>query len=256
MEKEGKESIRTKRRKKKKRKILLTVILTFLLLLAVGALVVWKGFVVETVLVEGNEHYSDAQIQKFVQSDEYSWNSLYVLLKYQFFETEEIPFVDTMEVSLKNPKTLQVKVFEKGIVGYLYLSAINQNVYFDTDGFVVETSKEVIAGIPQVEGLDCEKVVLYEKLPIKEETTLQSLLTATRMLQKNEVLPQKIIFRDADDIALDYGKIQVLLGSSEDLTQKILRLAHIFPQISGKKGTLHIENWTENTTNIIFDEGK
>lgn len=249
-------SIREKYRRQKKIKIILSVFLILFCLIAVAVLIIWKVFTVQTVVVEGNEHYSDSQIQKIVLSDEYSWNSLYMLLKYRFLEGEEIPFVDTLEVSLDNPHTLRVHVYEKGIIGYFYISAISQNAYFDTDGFVVETSKEIIENIPQVEGLDCDKVVLYEKLPIKDENLLKSLLTVTRSLEKKEVIPAKIQFGENGDISLDYGDIQVLLGQSDNLTQKILRLSYILPELSGKKGVLHIENWTENTTNIIFDEIK
>lgn len=256
MKKNGKETIREKKRKAKRRKRILYISLSLLAVLAGAVLIIWKVFTVQKVVVEGNEHYSAEQIQKFVLSDEYSWNSLYVALKYRFLEVKEIPFVDSMEVSLKNPHTLKITVNEKGMIGYLYISAINQNAYFDTDGFVVETSKETIAGIPRVEGLDCDKVVLYEKLPIKDEHILKSLLGATRALQKNEVIPNKILFDEKGEISLDYGMVQVLLGNSDNLTQKIQRISYILPNLSGKKGVLHVENWTENTTNIIFDETK
>ncbi len=251
---EREEQILRKRRKRRRRKIWLTVILSLLLIIALAALIIWKVFTVQAVVVEGNEHYTDDQIERFVLSDDYSWNSLYVLLKYRFLNVEAVPFVDTMEVSLKDPHTLQVDVYEKGIIGYLYISAIGQNAYFDTEGFVVETSKEIVENIPQVEGLDCDKVVLYEKLPIKDEKILRSLLTVTQALKKNDVVSRKVQFNETGEISLDYGTVQVLLGGQENLTQKILRLSYILPELSGKTGTLHVENWTENTTDIIFDE--
>ena len=254
MEKDKTMSMRDRYRRQKKRKILLSAFLILFCFIAVSVLIIRKVFTVKTVVVEGNEHYSDSQIENIILSDEYSWNSLYMLLKYRFLEGEEIPFVEELEVSLDNPHTLRVHVYEKGIIGYLYISSISQNAYFDTDGFVAETSKEVIPDIPQVEGLDCDKVVLYEKLPIKDEDVLKSLLTVTRSLQKKEIIPQKIKFGSDDDISLEYGGIQVLLGRSDNLTQKILRLSYILPELSGKKGVLHMESWTENTTNIIFDE--
>lgn len=256
MRKDRKETMREKKQRVRKRKIFLYVFFSLLLAIALSALVVWKVFTVEEVIVEGNEHYSAEQIQKFVLSDEYSWNSLYVFLKNRFFEVKDVPFVDNMEVSLKNPHTIKVNVYEKGIIGYIYFASIGQNVYFDTDGFVVETSKQAIEGIPQVEGLDCDKVVLYEKLPLKDEKILKSLLSTTRSLQKNEVIPDRIQFDAAKEITLDYGRIQVLLGDAENLIQKIQRISYILPQISEKTGILHAENWTEDTTNIIFDETK
>ncbi len=98
-------SIREKKRKQRRRKKILFVLLAFLLTGSAAALIVWNVFTVKTVLVEGNEYYSDKQIQQFILNDEYSWNSLYVLLKHRLLEGEEIPFIDTVEISLKNPHT-------------------------------------------------------------------------------------------------------------------------------------------------------
>ena len=63
---ERKEFLREKRRRKKKRKIILIILLSFLAVIATAVLIVWKVFTVKTVVVEGNEHYSDKQIEKFV----------------------------------------------------------------------------------------------------------------------------------------------------------------------------------------------
>lgn len=244
-----------KKRRKRRGKRLLAALSVFLVAAGAAGVIVFQVFTVKEVKVKGNEHYTDDQIEKFVLSDEHSWNSLYVVLKHRFFEVREVPFVDSMDISLDGPHALKVQVYEKGMIGYLYISAIGQYAYFDTDGFVVETSKERIEDIPQVEGLDCDKVVLYEKLPIEEEV-LKNLLIATRSLQKNEVEPDTVLFSKDGDITLYYGEIQANLGSPDHLTQKILRLPYILPQLSGKQGVLHVENWDENTTDIIFDEIK
>ena len=55
-----------------------------------------------------------------------------------------------MEIELKDPRTLNIKVYEKGMLGYLYIPAISENAYFDKDGFVVETSSDVISNVPKV----------------------------------------------------------------------------------------------------------
>ena len=95
----------------------------------------------------------------------------------------EVPFVDTMEVSLDNPHTVHIKVYEKGMLGYLYINSIGQNAYFDKDGFVVETSTEVIDGVPKITGISCEEVVLYEKLQLENSDILRDLLNLTQTLK-------------------------------------------------------------------------
>ena len=246
--------MREKRRRKKRRRAWGLIFLTVLLLLAVSALVVVKVFTVEEVVVTGNELYEDEKIKEWVLNDEYSWNTLYVYLKYRFQEPEAIPFVDTMEITMKLPHTIEIKVYEKGLVGYVHLDSLGQNAYFDKDGFVVETSPEVIAGVPQISGLPVDAVVLYEKLPIQKNDVLKDLLSLTQTLKKYEAVPDNIIYGADGTYTLEYGSVRVLLGKAGDFSEKILRMTYILPKLEGMSGTLHLENWTETATDITFEK--
>ena len=245
--------IKEERRRARKRKNILITLLFILILLAIAVLIVMNVFKIKKIEVEGNKLYDEKVIEKAVLNDDYSWNSLYVFLKYKFVSTDDVPFVDTMEISLKNPQTLHIKVYEKGMMGYLYIPAMNANAYFDKDGIVVETSTEVIEGTPQIIGIDCDKVVLYEKLPIGG-AKLREILTLTQALKRNSLIPDSILYGVANEPELIYGDIKVDMGSMELLTQKVERLSKIKPKLEGKKGTLHLENWTEETTNIVFEQ--
>lgn len=248
--------IKEERRRKKRRKIGLYILLILILLIAAGVFIVINVFTVENVVVEGNELYSSTQIENMVLNDEYSWNSLYVDLKYRFVDIGEVPFVDTMEVSLDNPHTVHIKVYEKGMLGYLYINSIGQNAYFDKDGFVVETSTEVIDGVPKITGISCEEVVLYEKLQLENSDILRDLLNLTQTLKKYNLLPDEIQYDSNMEPVLYYGTIQVKIGSEDNLSQKVVRLSIILPQLDGLSGTLHLETWTPETTDIIWDRAE
>ncbi len=258
--------IREKRRRQKLLKRVFIGVLVFAVLAAIAVFIVLKVFVVKNVKVEGNELYDKELITETVLNDEYSWNSLYVLLKYTFVDTEEVPFIDTMEIKLEDPQTLKIKVYEKGMLGYLYISAIGENAYFDKDGFVVETSTRIIENVPKIEGITCDEVVLYEKLPIDDQK-LREMLTLTQALKREEfqsdlaqvlmrenLTPDVIHFGLEQAPVLSYGNTKVWLGSIEMLTQKVDRLKEIFPSINGIAGVLLMENWTEETSNIIFEK--
>ena len=248
--------IKEERRRKKRRKIGLYILLILILLIAAGVFIVMNVFTVENVVVEGNELYSSTEIENMVLNDEYSWNSLYVDLKYRFVDIGEVPFVDTMEVSLDNPHTVHIKVYEKGMLGYLYINSIGQNAYFDKDGFVVETSTEVIDGVPKITGISCEEVVLYEKLQLENSDILRDLLNLTQTLKKYNLLPDEIQYDSNMEPVLYYGTIQVKIGSEDNLSQKVVRLSIILPQLDGLSGTLHLETWTPETTDIIWDRAE
>ena len=245
--------IKEERRRKKRRKIGLYILLILILLIAAGVFIVMNVFTVENVVVEGNELYSSTQIENMVLNDEYSWNSLYVDLKYRFVDVGEVPFVDTMEISLDDPHTLRISVTEKGILGSFYIDTLGQYAYFDKDGFVVETSSDVIEGVPKITGVTCDSVVLYEKLPLDDTKLLRNLLTLTQLLKKYELEPEEIHYDSAMQPQLTYGTIAVNVGSEDYLTQKIARLSAIMPQLSGLSGILHLETWTPDTTDIVFD---
>lgn len=245
--------IKEKRRRQRRLKRLLIALLVFIALAVLAAFIVVKVFVVKTVKVEGNKLYNEQLIRDTVLNDEYSWNSLYVLLKYKFVDTQEVPFIDTMEITLNSPSSLTIKVYEKGMLGYLHIPAINQMAYFDKDGFVVETSTRIIEDVPKIDGITCEEVVLFEKLPIDAQQ-LRDMLTLTQTLKREGLEPDAICFGAANSPVVYYGNTEVWLGSTELLTQKVARLNEILPNILGIEGVLHLENWTEETANIIFEK--
>ncbi|HIZ07155.1 MAG TPA: FtsQ-type POTRA domain-containing protein [Candidatus Eubacterium avistercoris] len=248
--------IKERRRKRRKRRRILKAVLIVLIVLGLAALIVFKVFTVRNVEITGNELYSDKKIRDWVLNDEYSWNSLYVFFKYKLKETKELPFVDSMEVSLKSPHTLEIHVYEKGVLGYVYVPSLGKNAYFDKDGFVVELSTDVIEGTTKISGLSVKTAKLYEKLPIENQSILRTLLNVTQLLDKYELEPEMIYVTENGQVLLSYGKIQVNVGENEYLNEKIIRLQKIMPQIEGMEGTLHLETWTETTTDIYFEKGQ
>lgn len=244
--------MREQRKKKKRRKIGFLIFLITALLLVAAVLVVLNVFTVEKVVVDGNELYSSKQIESLVLNDDYSWNSLYVKLKYRFLDIGNVPFVDSMEVSLDDPHTVRISVCEKGILGSFYIDSIGQNAYFDKDGFVVETSSDVIEGVPKVTGVPCDSVVLYEKLPLENDKILKNLLNLTQTLKKYDLLPEEIHYDDALSPVLEYDGITVIVGTDTYLPQKVVRLSAILPQLSGLSGTLYLDTYTTDTTDIVF----
>ena len=245
--------IREKRRKKKKRKIFALSLLTIILILAVAALIIVKVFTVEEVIVTGNERYDDEQIRETVLNDAYSWNTLYVYLKYRFQKPEAVPFIDTMEITMEIPHTIRIHVYEKGLIGAVTLPETGEYAYFDKDGIVVEISAEKTAGIPDVEGIDVSDLALYQELPISDQVR-KNLLSLTQSLKKYEIVPDVITCGSDKTYELTYGTIRVKLGKADSFREKILRLKEIFPKLDGMSGTLHLESWSGEKSDITFEK--
>lgn len=248
--------MRKKRRKQRRRRLLRIALPVLILLVLLAVIMVWKVFVVKEVEVTGNEIYSDEQIESWALDDEYSWNSLYVVLKNKFQKQEEIPFVDTINISLLSPSKIQIEVTEKGVLGYVYIPTLGQNAYFDQDGFVVELSSDVIEGTMKICGLSVERAELYEKLDLEDTSILKTLLSLTHLLKKYDRVPELIYVNDGD-VLLSYGSIQVNLGTGSSLNEKILRMDQILSQLDeGQTGTLHLDTWSQSSTDIYFKQGE
>ena len=221
--------------------------------LAILFLIALKLFTVKKVVVEGNELYDQKTIEDAVLNDKYSWNSLYVYLKYKVKDTKKIPFIDTMSISLDSPHSLHISVYEKGMLGYIYIPGIDENAYFDKDGLVVETSSDIVDGVPKIDGINCDKVVLYEKLPV-DDSRLKEILELTQALKREDLIPDSITYGGEGEPVISYGGLTVKMGDTKLLTQKIKRLKAILPSVKDMSGILHLEDWTEDSTNIVFDK--
>ena len=156
---------------------------------------------------------------------------------------------------MNGPHGLDITVHEKGILGYIYIDAVGQNAYFDKDGFVVEITSSSIDDVPKVEGLNVSSVVLYEVLEMENSDELNELLLLTSLLKKYDIHATQVEFDASGKMSAISGKITISIGTADYLTEKIMRLQYILDteELEGKKGVLHLENWTTETTDIIFD---
>lgn len=209
-------------------------------------------FQIRDVEVVGNDHYTKEEIANRVITDKYSTNSLYLFLKYRYMDTEEIPFVDKIEVSLLGPGKVRLRVYEKSIVGYVtYMGA---NLYFDKDGIVVESSSEIKEGVPCISGLEFSALALYQKLAVEDESIFERILTITQLVKKYELDPDRIEFGSDSELTLYFDQVRVALGSSGSLEEKVGRLHELYPDLEGRSGVFHMENYTEDSKFISFEQ--
>jgi cell division protein FtsQ len=109
-------------------------------------------------------------------------NSLYLSFKYKNKDITDIPFVDVMNVDILSPDTIKITVYEKALAGYV--SYMDNCMYFDKDGYVVESSTIKTAGVPQITGLTFDHVVLGEPLISGNTEIFNEILEVTKLLNK------------------------------------------------------------------------
>ncbi|MEE0955612.1 MAG: cell division protein FtsQ/DivIB [Eubacterium sp.] len=135
----------------------------------------------------------------------------------------------------------------------------------DASGLEMETGEDsdyrpAVADVPRVTGLTDQNVEVGEKIkPIcGEDEIFTRLQTITRLVNRFENMPDEIGVSEKGEITLAYngGEIQVLLGKGDLLEDQMARVSAILPQLEGMSGTLHLENFAEDTVNIVFDPKK
>ena len=237
---------------KSKRVLILSVVLLLLLtVLIAGYVYIIRNYTVTTVYVEGNVHYTNEEIIEMVMGGRFGDNSIFLSLKYKDKGMEDVPFIQAMDVTIEAKDTIRITVYEKALAGYVVY--LGQYVYFDKDGIVVETSTEKTTGIPQVTGLQFDRVILHERLPVEKPEVFSEILNITQQLDKYSMSADRIYF-DADyQVTLVFGEAKVSLGSDGYTDEKIMKLQYILPGMLGKKGTLDMREYSEDTTSYSFN---
>lgn len=239
---------------KKALKIILALIV-ILLVLSVAALVavryIKNNYTVKNIIVEGNVHYTSDEIIKFVTEGDFGNNSLYLSRKYKNREIKDIPFIETINVTIESKDSIHIYVYEKALAGFM--EYLGRYVYFDKDGVVVEVSSVITKGVPEVVGLKFDYVVLYEKLPAKNESVFTRVLNLTKLMTKYKVMAQKVYFKDNGETVLYEDNIIINLGTDDNLDVKIMNLPPILENLVGKSGVLKMENYNENTKRVSFE---
>ncbi len=221
-----------------------------LIVICVAILVIKSRFTITSVEITGNEHYTAEQIEDQVLRGKYGHNSIYLYIKGKLGRTEDIPFVEKMDVELVSPTHVKIRVYEKAVAGYV--EYLGHYLYFDKDGIVVESSTTQVEGIPFVTGLDFNYVTLHEKLPVERDEVFRLILNITQLLTKYKIRTDKIYFDKSYNITLYFKDVRVYLGTSDFIDEKINRLRFVMPQLEGHSGVLHMENYTGEGDKFTF----
>ncbi len=228
------------------------ICILLLTLLFGGYYYIVKNYTITTVYVEGNIHYTNEEIMDMVMGGRYGDNSLFLSMKYRDKGIDNIPFIQTMDVSIEAKDTVRITVYEKALAGYVFY--LGRYVYFDKDGIVVETSEEKTAGIPQVTGLSFDYVVLHEALPVEKPEVFDDILNISQQLSKYSLSADKIYFDSNYQVTLIFGDAKIAIGDSQDIDEKIMTLQYLLPSLVGKSGTLDMREYSEDTTTYSFEQ--
>lgn len=248
------EDFQDERKKERPARSKAAVMLIVIMAVAVLVLLVFLVFHVRKIEVTGNQYVSEDEVVQWVQQDTMATNSLYILFQQKFNRQKELPLVEETVVSLKNPWTIHVEVYEKSIIGYLENNG--QRVYFDEDGGVILISEESMEGVSRIDGLtvDLTKVKEHETMSISNPEALTLVTEAVSALKRSELSPDSIHI-SGSDVSMLFGVVTVNLGS-KDLETRIAQLPPVLSALNerypGVSGIVHLENYNTSVKRIGF----
>ncbi|MDD6208453.1 MAG: cell division protein FtsQ/DivIB [Clostridiales bacterium] len=220
---------------------------------------VWSMFFLfrpDQVTVTGCHYYSDQDIERKMFTSKTDQNTLVFFIKYKFFKEVSIPFVDTIDVELLSYNHVKIRVYEKKMIACVQY--MNEYLYFDKDGTIIESSPKRLEDIPLVSGIKFQKMTLYEKLAVKEDGIFDQILNVSQLIEQNELEIDKVVFDVNRNVTLYSGKIAVELGNRENYDDQMAQLPEILKKAKKNKleGTLDMKDYVAGQKRIIFHQKK
>ncbi len=235
---------------KKKLMLLLKIIVGLMVLLVIAAAVVLTQFKIETIQVTGNVHYTEEEMKDIVMEHGYIDNSLILYWMHKMNPIEGVPFIAKIDIEYISPHVITITVYEKSIAGCI--TYMNRYVYFDKDGIVLDTSKERLEDIPCISGMNFDSVVMHEKMPIDDEKRFSLILNMTQLITKYELPVDDVRFTSTDEVIIYVKDVKILLGTGENIEEKMVDLGNILASLGDKKGTLDMREFTRDKGNASF----
>lgn len=213
---------------------------------------------VNKVSVSGTDLYTKEQIEKKMLTEKYDKYTVTSVIMSKIKKKECPEFIEKYEIKMKSLSELEIKLTEKDRTGVMDRGD-SKYMYFDEDGVITEISKDYIDGSIVVSSSeiskDAKKVKIGENLPIPA-TDVRTLKTLIKELKRQEYNITNIKLNGESGIVIMYDAIEIRLGSRSNLDEKLKRLTYILPQLNGMAGILHLEDFNEDNTDIVFDKAQ
>lgn len=212
-----------------------------LFVITILLIVLFTCFKINEIEVTGNKHYSENQVKDFVMSEGYIDNTVLLMLKNKIHPIENIPFVAKLDIEYVNAHKITVTIYEKAMAGCI--EYMNEYIYFDQDGYVLEISSTKLEDAPCITGMSFGSMELYEKLPIEDENRFKIILKITQQIQKHGLQLESIRFTLEGEIVMKYKDIRIELGDGSNIEEQLTDLDRILAGLEGKKGTLDLRDF-------------
>ncbi|MBO6165111.1 MAG: hypothetical protein J6O17_01905 [Eubacterium sp.] len=234
------------------KKLLITFFIVLLLL--GGGVFYLTTFKLKEIEVVGCDMASADKVKKDFESRMKFGNTLEMMIRSKFDNDCDIPFVAKTDIEYVNKNKVRIQVYEKSVAGCIQY--MENYIYFDKDGIVLETSPEKFENVPYIKGLKVKSWEYGEELPLEDKKKFNLILNITQLIYKYGLVIDGIQFTQEDEIILHYDNIEVLLGDGSNLAVQMMNLGSILDGLDGKKGVLYMKEFNEDNSTASFKVSK
>lgn len=142
-------------------------LLLILLVIGIPSILFISTFNIKKLEVIGTKRYKPEQITSQLMKNKLDTNALYFYMNYNYFTKVRLPFIEKIDVTMTDPHSITVYVYEKMVAGCVEF--MGEYMYFDKDGIIVECSVNRLEDVPIIKGLVFSKIILSERIELMEQ---------------------------------------------------------------------------------------
>ncbi|MBQ8950772.1 MAG: hypothetical protein IJ065_06345 [Eubacterium sp.] len=232
----------------------LGIVLLIILVLIGGGLFYLSTFKLKEIEVVGCEMASAEAVRNVYAEKSRFGNTLELILRSKFDSDCDVPFVAKSEIEYVSKNKVRVQVYEKSVAGCIQY--MENYIYFDKDGIVLETSPEKFKNVPYIKGLKVKSWELGEPLPLEDKKKFNLILNITQLIIKYELVIDGIQFTNEDEVILYHDGIEIELGDGTNLAIQMMNLGSILEGLEGKTGVLYMKEFSDDNSTASFKEKK
>ncbi len=239
------------------------IVLGIILSLAAAAAGVMLLCGIDTVQLTGTEKYTAEEIRAYVLNDPNAGDNTVLAWAYsRMHPRDDIPFLESVTVQITGMNSLLFRAKEKTYAGYFGMADGRMIAYFNENGIVTDVSERFYPQGLRLEGAVCETrtIGIGDPLPL-DDGDRKSVVRLLENLRDLKIPAAAMKVSENGELVLYVQEtLHVSLGTRMNLEQKIARLPQILTKLRERngadvRGILHMETWTPESTDIIFEEG-
>jgi hypothetical protein len=176
-------------------------------------------------------------------------NSVFLTALYMTPFAPQIPFEESVKVSLASFDAINITVKDMDIGGFIPYTG--RNLYFSSDGIILESSPLVVKNATFITGISVTEAEKGKKMAADNELGLSMVLETLQTLRKYDMKVDCVALTKSGNIVMYFDRIKVQLGKS-DFELKISKISQIYPYLEGRSGTIDMTNYDSADQNIIL----